>query len=707
MFSKKQNSQTNKSDVSRKYRNIRSVEGLLTAYKRGERNFNQVNLEKADLSNLNLTGISLKQANLKGANLSQAILSKANLEEANLEKADFQNADLTEANLRNANLEEAKLDAANLTSAILIKANLSYAYMASCQLIEANLKQAHLVGADLTAANLKKSILDKANLKQVRLRKANLEQASLIEVYLKRVKLQFANLTEANLQKASLDETEFNDAILTRTDLRGIDISQIRWTNLELAIVGELETPIKEHLHLELTNSIPSFTFSSDGEMLAYLNRDEKIIIVNPNSGEQINEIDIQLEPVVSVAFSDDGEHLHESYYINDLKLWNPATGELIKRLKNHPANVTAIVLNNNKKEISFKGTGGDFEEFNIASQIRTIKGYSTGILVQTHSPDEKLTAKSKPDLDGQIEIIERQTGRQICLLTGNKAPVQSLTFSPDSQTLVSKSAKDFKVWDIRTKELIYDCKFSRPSGRKYQPFIGFIQADDSTNPVLISNQFCYEFRTRHVKPLRDGTRKWNSGSSSTSQTADIVLSKNGKRIARYYHGIPVQLWDLQIGEELRTVKLKPLAFNANGSLFAAWYGLKIALIDVKTNKIIFKFVPPLDEIKQVIFSPDDKILAFINDNCKILLWNLETNCEIITFQELASIDSLTFHPTEPILAVGSRDRTIKLWDLETLEEIHSFKSSFTYLKFSSKGILASSDNSDKIRLWKFNRSSS
>lgn len=702
MFFKKQNSQTNKPDVSRKYQNIGGVEGLLTAYERGERDFNQVNLENENLSNLNLTGINFKQANLKGANLSQAILNKANLE-----KADFQKANLTEANLSNANLEEAKLDVANLKGAILVKANLNYAYMARCQLIEANLKQANLVGTDLTAANLEKCVLDKANLRQIRLRKANLQQASLIEAYLKKAKFQFANLTDANLQKVSLDETEFNSAILIRTDLRGIDTSKIRWVNLESAIVGELDTPIKESLHLELTNSIPCFAFSPDGEMLAYLNRDEKIIVVNPNTGKQINEIDIQWEPVVSVAFTDDGEHLHESYYINDLKLWNPVTGELIKRLKNHPANVTSIILDNNKKEISFKGTGGDFEEFNIASQIRTIKGYSTGILVQTHSPDGKLTAKSHPDLDGQIELLERQTGKQIYLLTGNKAPVQSLTFSPDSQTLVSKSAKDFKVWDIPTKELTYDCKFSRPSDRKYKPFISFIQADDSTNPILISNQFCYEFRTRHIKPLRDGTRKWNSGSSSTSGSANIVLSGNGKIIARYYHEIPVQLWDLQKKEELGTVKLKPLAFNSNGSIFIAWYGLKIALVDTKNKKIISKFVPSFDGIKQVVFSPNDKMLAFVNDNCKILLWNLETNCEIKTIQELASIDSLTFNPTEPILAVGSRDGTIKLWDLETLEEIHSFKSSFTYLKFSSKGILASSDNSDIIRLWKLTRSSS
>ncbi len=688
MLPKKQNLQTNQTE----FRDIGGAEGLLKAYQQGERNFAEVNLENADLRKANLVGINLQRANLKGANL---------------EKVDFQNADLTGANLSNANLEEAKLDVANLKGAILVKANLSYAYMARCKLIEANLKQAYLVGTDLTRANLQKSILDKASLKQVRLRKANLEQASLIEVYLKRANLQLANLADANLQKASISETEFNDANFTGTDLRGIDISKIRWVNLGLAIVGELDTPIKETLHLELTNSFPYFAFSSDGEMLAYLNRDEKMIVVNPNTGKQINQIDIQSEPVVSVAFTDDGEHLHESYYINDLKLWNPVTGELIKSLKNHPTNVTAIVLDNDKNEISFKGTGETFEEFNIGDQRRTIKGYSTGILVQTYSPDGRLAAKSKPDLESQIEIVERQTGKQICLFTGHQAPVQSLTFSSDSQILVSKCAKDFKVWDIPSKELTYDCKFSRPSGRQYQPFIGFIQPDDSSNPVLISNQFCYEFKTRHVKPLRDGTRKWNSGSSSTYQTANIVLSRNGKIIARYYNEISVQLWDLQKGEELGTVNLKPLAFNSNGSIFAAWYGLKIALVDVKTKKIIFKLVPPLDEIKQIVFSPDNKIITFINDSCKILLWNLEKNCEITTIQELDSIHSLTFNPVEPILAVGSRDGTIKLWDLDTLEEIHSFKSSFTYLKFSSKGILASSDNSDKIRLWKFNRSSS
>lgn len=689
MLPEKRNLQTNETE----FRDIGGAEGLLKAYQQGERDFSQVNLENADLRKANLVGINFEGANLKGANL---------------ERADLQRANLSSSNLSDANLTEAKLDISNLKSAVLERANLTYAYMACCELIEANLTEAILISAELTAANLEKCILDKANLTQARLRKVQLQRATLIQAYLQEGKLQLANLTDANLQKADLSKAELEGAALERTDLRGAEISTAKNINLEFAILGELNTVIKQSLHLEIKESRPSFSFSPDGEMLAYLNKsDDKVTIINPNTSKTIQVIDIQSEPVVSIAFCEDEENFYKSFYVNELKLWNPLTGELIKSLKNHSANYTAIIVDSNNKQIAMTGTGEPFELFDIGHETRTLKGYSTGILTQAHSPDGKITARSGPDLDGQIELLERPTGKRICLLRGHEAAVQSLSFSPDSEMLASKSAKDFKVWQISTKKQIY-CMLGSPR-REIDQFIAFTQIDNISHSVLISNDFWDQFGCQHRpnKLSKEDRKGWNySGNSSSSRSANIILSANGKTMVRRCYGLPIQLWNIQTGEELGTVNLTPLALSSTGDIFAAWYGTKIALVDVKTNKIILTFAPNLDGIKQVVFSPDDKILACVSDSCKIMLWNLETNCEIQTLTEYSQFKSIAFSPSEPILASGCDDGKITLWDLETFEEIHSFKSSSVNLKFSPDGKFLVSSSKDTIYLWKLTRSS-
>ncbi|MEH2226531.1 WD40 repeat domain-containing protein [Nostoc sp.] len=721
-------------------------------------NLSKANLIEADLRGANLTQTNLRSAHLNGSDLRQAVikevdwyranLSWANLSEqdlrgANLARVDLQGTDLSAANLSEANLNEAKLDAANLKGAILVGANLCYAYMPRVQLVQADLREAELVRADLTAANLEQCVLDRANLERVRLRKAQLQQASLQKVYLQEGQLQSANLTNANLQKvylqegqlqaanltnanlqkADLSKAELEGAILTQADLRGAEIAQAKQANLELAILGELNEVIKQSLHLELNQLWgSSFAFSPDGEMLAYTDWNEKIILVNPNTGQQINQIDLQSEPVVSVVFSADGQNLCESFYVNELKLWNPMTGELIQNLKNHSANLTSFVFNasfafgGNAKGVAMMGTGEPFEVFDVGHETRTLKGYSSGILTQAHSPDGKFTARSAPDLDGQIELLDRQTAKQICLLTGHRAAVQSLAFSPDSQTLASKSAEDFKLWQVTQRKETYSCLRSQ---RTYYPNIAFTQANNQSNPALISSDFYGDFfERRKVALARDDREKWNSRGGGSSSVVHVAISADGKVLLRRYNDQPVQLWNLQTGEELGVVNLgaeyaNPLALNSTGSMLAAVELGQIALWDVKTNKMIYSFTHDSEWIKQIVFSPDDRILASGGYDHTIKLWNVQTNCEIKTLETYSSIMDLAFSPSETILASVSSDGTIRLWDLETMEEIHSFKSdqqtvmdNLINLKFSPDGKLLASSNKNSLRLWKLTRTS-
>lgn len=690
-----------------------SLKKLIEAYQHGEREFTEVNLENADLSQLDLSGINLSNANLCKAKLIGTKLNNANLSGANLVRADLQQADLSQANLNKANLEGAKLDAANLNAATLVKSNLNYVYMPCAQLFQANLQDAELSYSEFTGANLEECTLDKVRLWRARVRKANFKKASLKQAYLQECKLQFSDFTGANLQKADLSKAILDGVNLTQTDLRGAEIADAKQANTQLAILGKLDNQIIEHsLHLELKNGLgKSIAFSTDGNLFAYYNKSQKVVVIDLESRDEINNINIQTEPVVSVAFSADGQTLHKSFYTNELKLWNPLTGNLISNLKNHSANITSLVLDSNGKGLGIIGIGKPFELHNIGHETRTLKGYSSGIQTQAYSPDGYFLARSAPDTDGQIELINRQTGTRVCIFSGHKAAVQSLSFSPDSKLLASRSSEDFKVWQMETRKEIHSSSQPFPS---FHPCITFTDASNRYNPILVSSDFYGSFESKNFNFSRKRDRDYDfSGGGGYSCAAYVTISADKKVFARRFDEQAVQLWNLETGQELSFLNLGSkydylIALSSQGEILAASSTKEITLWDVQTKNVICNLTGHTGYVKAIAFCLGSRVLASSSRDLTLKLWSVQEGNEIKTISVPETITALAFSPQNSVLASGHNYGTIKLWDLNKMEEIHSFKAHHEEVEdlvFSPDGKLLASSESDRfrstIRLWK------
>ena len=126
---------------------------------------NDISLNNANLSNVNLRLANLSNANLWDADLRLVNLSNANLNNANLSNADLSNANLSNANLNNANLSNADLSYADLNNANLSNANLRLVNLSNANLSNANLNNANLSNANLWDANLNNADLNNVKLK--------------------------------------------------------------------------------------------------------------------------------------------------------------------------------------------------------------------------------------------------------------------------------------------------------------------------------------------------------------------------------------------------------------------------------------------------------------------------------------------------------------------------------------------------------------
>ncbi|KAF0479087.1 NACHT domain-containing protein [Gigaspora margarita] len=90
------------------------------------KNLNNIRVSGADLSNGIFNNYQLARAKLDNVNFQNANLASADLTSADLQNANFQNANFQNANLQNVNLQNAKLPSSSLRYANFKDANLSY-----------------------------------------------------------------------------------------------------------------------------------------------------------------------------------------------------------------------------------------------------------------------------------------------------------------------------------------------------------------------------------------------------------------------------------------------------------------------------------------------------------------------------------------------------------------------------------------------------
>ena len=193
-------------------------------------NLSNIDLTDADLSRARLWRAQFSESTMAGARLPGASLNSSDLRKVDMRGADLTGARLIDADLRGADLgprnpvgewaagwEErvtrlpgASLESADLRGAVLHGADLHLAHMAGANLDDAQLSGADLRRADLRSVVLHGAILDGANLSHANLGGlgADLRGASLKE----------ADLTGANLSLALLAEADLTDAKLTGAD---------------------------------------------------------------------------------------------------------------------------------------------------------------------------------------------------------------------------------------------------------------------------------------------------------------------------------------------------------------------------------------------------------------------------------------------------------------------------------------------------------
>lgn len=189
------------------------------------------------------------------------------------------------------------------------------------------------------------------------------------------------------------------------------------------------------------------------------------------------------------------------------------------------------------------------------------------------------------------------------------------------------------------------------------------------------------------------------------------VFSPDGKTIASASRDKTIKIWNVESGQLIKTFAaqtdwIPALAFSPDGkTLASAGRDKTVKIWNVASGETIKTFAGHTDAVWSIAFSPDGKFLASASHDKTVKLWSVSDGREIKTFNRHAdAVNSVAFSPDGKLLASASNDKTVKLWNVEAGSEIKTFDGhteAVSSAVFSPDGkTLASSGFDRTIKLW-------
>jgi WD40 repeat protein len=457
-----------------------------------------------------------------------------------------------------------------------------------------------------------------------------------------------------------------------------------------------------------------SAAYSPDGSQLATIGDDGTVIlwdVINWNEKFRLPGMTTPSDLVTTqrIAYSLDGKLL-AACDSSQVKIFDPATGNLVRTLTGFQADATALAFSRDGSYLAAGSAGGKVIVWNIASDdsLLELAGHSDAIEGVTFSPDGKWLITGSDD--ATIKIWDVTTGALLHDYSGFTGEVISVTLSPDGKKFAFTTVDGSHLWqlDFNTSDGVTSVVNQELLALPDAGGITFSQ--DGTEIAAPSGSAS----SANAIKLWDATtgRELLALSGHTGWVMGVAFSPDGQQLASTSLDGTVKIWSLTPGNETVTVASPTagygtrVAINPNGNEFATNGGDGSATLwNAETGQPRLRLTGHELEVLNIAFSPDGKRFATGGLDGTAILWDAATGQELLTIPAHDfGVRDIAFSPEGSMVATGSFDGTAKVWDATTgtlLHEITGHNGLVLGVAFSPDGIrLATSSTDATAKIW-------
>ncbi len=379
---------------------------------------------------------------------------------------------------------------------------------------------------------------------------------------------------------------------------------------------------------------------------------------------------------VRTLAYSPDGKVLATAGNDQSVRIWDVASGQLLRTLLGHTDQVSSLAFSSDGSRLFSGGGDQGIRIWNLESTMPslTLAGHRGSVWSAVPSPDGRLLATG--GADHVIRIWDLASGKELRQLTGHNGPITSIGFLADGKSLISTSGdRSVRYWT--SIEGGPGQQFAGP-GPEISPspmqFLASAVAPDGLH--LATGGSDSTVRIWDIGQLKQ-TSQWSLPRSAITA---IAYRPDGQRVAVATADGMIRIAEPANGGSLVAFKahevggVAALAFLPNGrSLVSCGGDQMVKVWDVAASSIkdpVFSLAGHTGPVTAIAVSTDGKLIASAGADSAVKVWNLAKRAEIRSLRGHTDwVGALAFSADGTRLFSASVDGRILVWRLPRLED--------------------------------------
>ncbi|MFL5342242.1 MAG: WD40 repeat domain-containing protein, partial [Gemmataceae bacterium] len=405
--------------------------------------------------------------------------------------------------------------------------------------------------------------------------------------------------------------------------------------------------------------------FSPDGKRIATGGHDKTVRVWDAANGKELKQFTGHQNSVLHLDWSADGERLVVAGISELPHLWNATTGEEVALLKGHTKAIAAVAFSADGRILftgSADGTLRAWDGF-TGKAGRVVEAEHGPISALACAPDGKTVVTGHDD--GTISVRDADGRAELRSWKLPPSGVKSIAFSKDGTSLVTTSVWSCgpRIWDFATGK-------SSPFWDEHICPMEWLQASADGKQLLAVDRARIALKW-DVETGR--SERWFTIADTPFWRLRFAPDRKTLALTAFRTG-PVKLWDVNSGKLLRTLQMTAGKFSAPF---------------------------PVD------FSPDNKHLAAIDGDGKVVIWDWTAGTKVREFPGPDSPACVTYSADGSLLAVGSMEKsasTLRVWNVTTGKELGPIPCDTpmfaVYLSPDGQWLATGGEYAQPVRLW-------